>query len=115
MLEIDQIAAVVHEMNREYRAQIGEDPGPSWPDAPNETQVSICQGIEGIRDGRLRTPRGSHESWRERKHAGGWKYGKVKDPEKKEHPCMLPYDQLPEEQRMKDSLFLAVVSTLLGN
>ena len=40
----------------------------------------------------------------------GWKYGPVKDADKKEHPCFLPYHNLPLEQRMKDYLFGAIVA-----
>ena len=39
--------------------------------------------------------------------------GPVKDPEKKEHPCFLPYDELPLSQRIKDYLFTAVVEAAL--
>ncbi|MNE60391.1 RyR domain protein [compost metagenome] len=38
----------------------------------------------------------------------GWVYGKEKRPEVKMHPCMVPYDQLPQEQRSKDYLFKAI-------
>jgi len=33
----------------------------------------------------------------------------VKDTEKKEHPCIVPFDQLPREQQAKDYLFRGVV------
>jgi hypothetical protein len=39
----------------------------------------------------------------------GWKYGEIKDVEKKEHPCMVPYEELDLNQKAKDSLFIAVV------
>jgi len=42
----------------------------------------------------------------------GWKHGPVKDPEKKEHPCLIPYDELPKEQQVKDHLFIGVVKAL---
>ena len=42
----------------------------------------------------------------------GWKYGPVKDAQKKEHPCFLPYAELPPEQKAKDYLFRAVVHAL---
>ena len=57
-------------------------------------------------------PSASHESWLAVKEADGWKYGEVKDPENKEHPCFVPYEQLPEEQKAKDHLFKAVVEAL---
>jgi len=42
----------------------------------------------------------------------GWKYGAVKDADKKEHPCFVPYEELPKEQQAKDHLFKATVSAL---
>jgi hypothetical protein len=32
----------------------------------------------------------------------------VKDPEAKTHPCLVPYDDLPEYQQLKDRVFLAI-------
>ena len=48
------------------------------------------------------------------KVATGWKYGPVKNPDAKEHPCMVPYAELPPEQRRKDALYLAMVKTAAG-
>ena len=36
-----------------------------------------------------------------------------KDPEAKTHPCMVPYECLPWEQRVKDYLFISVSKALL--
>lgn len=55
------------------------------------------------------TPEQSHENWVRGKAVDGWVYGETKDFEAKTHPCMVPYEQLPEEQRAKDRLFLRVV------
>lgn len=38
--------------------------------------------------------------------------GPVKDAEKKEHPCIVPYDQLPLDQRMKDYIFAGIVHAI---
>ena len=46
--------------------------------------------------------------------ADGWVYGIVKDPESKTHPCLVPYQDLPAEQRIKDSLFGLTVRGVLG-
>jgi len=58
------------------------------------------------------TPALSHESWLKEKSDSGWKFGPVKDAEKKEHPCMVPFEALPPEQQMKDILFAAIVRAL---
>ena len=54
------------------------------------------------------TPEDSHANWLKLKESEGWKYGPVKDPERKEHPCMVSYEKLPQSQKLKDLLFLAV-------
>lgn len=55
------------------------------------------------------SPSASHDSWLAQKRAEGWQYGPAKDAEKKTHPCFLPYDGLPVEQRLKDYIFAAIV------
>jgi hypothetical protein len=54
----------------------------------------------------------SHENWMKEKEADGWKYGTIKDPEKKEHPCIVPFEQLPKEQQFKDHLFRGIVHAM---
>jgi hypothetical protein len=49
----------------------------------------------------------------DQKIGDGWSYGKFKDPVARKHPCLVSYDLLPQEQKMKDHLFLAVVKALL--
>lgn len=34
----------------------------------------------------------SHENWLRDKEKDGWTFGPVKDAEKKEHPCFVPFD-----------------------
>ena len=42
----------------------------------------------------------------------GWVYGEVKDTIAKTHPCLVPFEQLPEFQQKKDKLFRAIVNAL---
>lgn len=55
-----------------------------------------------------------HDAWSETKFKEGWVYGEVKDAEAKTHPCLVPYDELPVEQRAKDTLFANVVFSLIN-
>lgn len=111
-LSINSIARVAHEVNRAYCKGIGDDSQPSWTDAPAWQQDSAVKGVAFKLKNPDTTPEQSHESWLREKEATGWKYGPVKDPEKKEHPCFVPYAELPESQRVKDYLFIAVVEAL---
>jgi hypothetical protein len=106
-----EIAIVVHEANRGFQ-MITDDPCPSptWPAESQEIQASVIQGVRNARRGM--TPRQLHEAWQRDKEQHGWKFGPIKDGINKTHPCMVPYDQLPEFQRTKDELFLTIVSVL---
>ena len=43
-----------------------------------------------------------HENWAAARVSQSWSYGPVRDDAKKETPCLLPYDQLPEEEKEYD-------------
>ena len=105
---MEQVAKVAHEVNRAYCQALGDDSQPTWEAAPEWQRVSARMGADLHTMGDF-GPEASHISWMRQKLADGWKYGPVKDPEKKEHPCMVPFDQLPAEQQAKDHLFRGVV------
>lgn len=110
----EKIAEVCHELNRAFCRATGDDSQPSWADAPDWQKSSAVSGVEGIMKGTVRKPSESHESWLEEKRAAGWKYGPVKNPEAKEHPCFVAYAELPPEQRIKDTLFFQAATALLS-
>lgn len=111
-MTIAEIAQLAHEVNRAYCASIGDHSQPAWEDAPTWQKDSAINGVQAHMQADL-TPEQSHASWLAQKEREGWKYGPVKNPEAKEHPCCVPYDQLPVEQRTKDYLFGAIVKTCL--
>lgn len=43
-----------------------------------------------------------HEVWAETRIKQGWKYGEQRNDEHKTHPCLLPYEDLPEEEKEYD-------------
>lgn len=111
-MTIESIAAVCHEANRAYCLVLGDGSQPAWQDAPDWQRESGVKGVQFRIENPEAPPSAQHESWMKQKEAEGWKHGPVKDPEKKEHPCFLPYDALPPEQRAKDHLFSAIVRAL---
>ena len=46
--------------------------------------------------------RNVHEVWAAGRIKAGWKYGPVRDDLKKEHPCLIPYEELTEEEKDYD-------------
>jgi hypothetical protein len=103
------IAAACHTLNKIYCESLGDTSQPSWKDAPEWQKKSAIAGVEYHLAHPESKPSDSHEEWLRVKVADGWKYGPVKDPEKKEHPCMVPFEKLDIGQQMKDSLFLETV------
>lgn len=108
---VEIIARTCHEANRAYCQAIGDNSQPSWNDAPEWQKESARNGVLFHLNGE-HGPEASHESWLAEKRADGWKYGPVKNPETKEHPCFVPYSELPLEQKAKDYIFRAIVHAM---
>lgn len=108
----EQIAAVCHEANRAYCLALGDTNQVSWDCAPEWQKTSAIRGVQLHLDNPGAGPSASHKSWLAEKVATGWVYGEVKDPEARTHPCVVPFDELPEAQQKKDVLFTAIVRAL---
>ena len=106
------IARVAHEVNKAYCESIGDTTQTNWEDAPQWQRDSAVKGAQL----HLRTPNlgvsASHDAWMREKLDTGWTYGPIKDPAKKEHPCIIPYADLPTEQKAKDFIFRGVVHAI---
>ena len=44
----------------------------------------------------------THEVWAAGRIKEGWIYGESRDDAKKEHPCLVPYEQLPDGEKEYD-------------
>lgn len=113
-MTVEQIAKVAHEMNRAYCQSIGDNSQPTWEDAPHWQKSSAIAGVKMHINNPNATPEDSHKSWLKQKEEEGWKYGPVKNGETKEHPCFVPYNELPESQRAKDYIFRQTVHSLVA-
>lgn len=101
------IAQAAHEANRAYCQGIGDLSQVTWDEAPEWQRRSALNGVSGALSGF--TPEELHASWSREKIEEGWAFGATKDAAAKTHPCLVPYAELPDEQRRKDSVYLAVV------
>ena len=43
-----------------------------------------------------------HEVWAETRISQGWTFGEQRDDKLKTHPCLIPYEDLPEEEKEYD-------------
>lgn len=113
MVTAIDIAQVCHEANRALQLINGEDVvSPVWEEAPDWQKESAIDGVKKALSGL--TPVELHENWSNVRRADGWVYGPVKDEVAKTHHCLVPYEQLPASQQLKDHLFSSIVHTLKG-
>lgn len=57
-----------------------------------------------------------HDQWMAGRIAGGWKYGPERNDKKKEHPFLIPYEDLPESEKEYDrQTVIATLTRLLKN
>lgn len=109
----EDIASVIHDANRRLQIIQGDPaPSPSWDEAPDYQVREAAASVEEALADPQRTPEQNHQGWVDRMIADGWRYGETKDAEAKTHPCLVRWDDLPEEQKQKDRLFIAIVRAL---
>lgn len=109
---IESIARVCHEANRAWCIANGDDSQKHWEDAEQWQKDSAIEGVIFKMNHPGAGDSAQHDAWSKSKIADGWVYGEVKDAEKKTHPCLVDFDQLPEFQQKKDKLFGNIVEAL---
>ena len=58
---------------------------------PEELEVLVEQMSKNV-----------HEVWAETRIQQGWTYGEQRNDELKTHPCLIPYEELSEEEKEYD-------------
>lgn len=108
--QVIAIARAAHEANRAFCIATGDTSQLSWDDAPEWQRTSAIDGLRTALAGA--GPREQHDAWCTFKVADGWSYGPMKDAAAKTHPCLVPYDDLPTAQKVKDSIYIGVVNAM---
>ena len=108
-MNVTQVAKVCHETNKAYCDSIGDHSQKPWGEAEEWQRQSAIKGVEFTLANPNAPASSQHDAWCADKVADGWAWGTEKDAAIKTHPCLVPYGDLPVEQRTKDHLFKAVV------
>jgi hypothetical protein len=106
------IAMVCHQANKAWCSANGDHSQVDWENAEQWQKDSAINGVKFKIENPLAGDDAQHNNWMKEKIADGWVYGEVKDAEAKTHPCIVPYNELPEFQQKKDALFSAIVNAL---
>lgn len=72
----------------------------SYEPVPLDTShIALPAALEPLLE---RLARNTHENWAARRRAEGWRWGPRRDDAAKTHPCLVPYDDLPDEEKAYD-------------
>ena len=69
------------------------------PQPLDTTGVQLPQDLEQLVE---KMALNVHEVWAKTRMEQGWTYGEVRNDELKQHPCLVEYEELPEEERVYD-------------
>lgn len=111
---INDASSVVHEFGRTYATMNGIVVHPPFDELPEWQQDAIKEQVFKVLNHQIGSPTQAHDSWVDNMYAEGWRYGAQLDHEKKEHPNICPWDELPEVERFKDVLFFTAVRTMMN-
>lgn len=113
-LRINIAASTAHEANRVLCRANGDYSQKNWREAPQWQKASCINGVRNVMKNPNITSEQSHINWMKEKEADGWVYGEKKNARDKTHPCMVPYSELPKEQKIKDEMFITIVKSILN-
>ncbi len=110
--DLEAISRAVHEAVRAWSAAHGQLDIPAWDEAPDWMRASTEESVRFVQAHPQAGAGAQHEQWMAQRQADGWTYGATRDDEKKHHPMLVPFDELPEFERKKDALVCAIILAL---
>lgn len=69
---------------------------------PEPMDLSLVDLPESLIQLSERIAENVYEVWAKARIDEGWTYGEKRDDIHKKHPCLVPYDELPEEEKEYD-------------
>ncbi len=69
------------------------------PNPVNTEQIQLPKELEYLVE---EMAKNVHEVWSKTRIEQGWTYGEKRDDVLKQHPCLVPYEELPEEEKVYD-------------
>lgn len=108
MIDYVQVAQVAYEANRTMQTQLGEEVDPPFKSATYYQINEVIQRVMNAFAGE--TPEEYHKAWVARRRDKGWVYGPGFNSITKTHPNMVNYQDLPQDQVAKDSMFETIVN-----
>jgi|SRR5579859_1709519 len=82
------------------------------PEPIDTSQVRLPREMEDLTE---MLARNAHEVWAKQRMADGWTWGAARDDARKQHPSLVPYEELPESEKVYDrATAMETVKAILG-
>jgi len=105
---VESCAAVVHAANAAICEADGDTSQGTWEEATEDIKEGVRKGVIKVLANPNLTPEQIHQEWMDEKAKDGWIYGSKKDSEAKTHPSMVPFEELPFIEKLKDMTFKVI-------
>lgn len=69
------------------------------PQPVNTSDIHLPEELNGLVE---QMAKNVHDVWAMNRMEQGWTYGEERSDALKHHPCLIPYEELPEEEKMYD-------------
>lgn len=69
------------------------------PQPIDTSSIQLPQELDGLIE---QIAKNVHEVWAQSRLNEGWRYGKERNDALKHHPCLIPYEELPEVEKDYD-------------
>jgi hypothetical protein len=84
-----------------YMIQVFQSADEYEPHPINVDSIPLGEDLEELIEA---IAENAHDIWAEKMMKDGWTYGKDRDEQKKQDPCILPYTALPDDEKEYDRL-----------
>ena len=82
------------------------------PKTIDTSHVQLTPDVEELVE---RLAENNHDIWAQKRIDEGWRYGQRRNDDAKEHPDLVPYDQLPESEKEYDkTTVVEVLKTIVA-
>ncbi len=99
----EQIAEIIHSVSSLIPRPDGSSVG-SWADLPEKFKINATNAVIEIMNSHSKTAEELHNLWMQPLLDDGWVVGNY-NRDLKQHPCLVPFDQLPESEVLKDEIW----------
>lgn len=114
MIRIKDIARVCYEANRALQVVQGSPyPNVGWMLTHHAQREAAIEQVKAVIEGR--SAEQVHQAWMDDQIADGWTHGAEVSGLAKTHPCLVPYDDLGSDQKVRDRVFSQIVMTMTGD